>query len=205
MLLSTMITAPYYVVPGQSPKWTPARILGINADPEYTRDIGPDYPIQTADREIKVTEAEQPKWDAVWKDALAAEPLVSPERKDFYDYGVLTMIAINRDSNHILMQVSRAMEDLKRGDKASAKKDAQATEADFAEIKKLEQQSEYGKWKHWWRGEWLVGIDVSHREVQDFVRWLDDPLIVPPPVTANGWQGYYHIMHYEGMKSSDVH
>jgi hypothetical protein len=205
MLLSTMITAPYYVVPGQSPKWTPARILGVNADPEYTRDIGPDYPIQTADREIKVTEAQQPKWDAVWKDALAAEPSVSPERKDFYDYGVLTMIAINRDSNHILMQVSRAMEDLKRGDKAAAKKDAQATEADFAEIKKLQQQSEYGKWKHWWRGEWLVGIEASHREVQDFVRWLDDPLIVPPPVSANGWQGYYHIMHYEGMKSSDVH
>jgi asparagine N-glycosylation enzyme membrane subunit Stt3 len=76
--------------------------------------------------------------------------------------------------------------------------------ADFAEIRKLEKQAEYGKWKNWYRGEWLDGIDETHKMVQDYLAWLDDPLKVPQPTIVNSWQGYYHIMHYEGTKSTDV-
>ena len=65
--------------------------------------------------------------------------------------------------------------------------------------------AEYGKWKNWYRGEWLDGIDETHKMVQDYLAWLDDPLKVPQPTIVNSWQGYYHIMHYEGDKVSDVH
>jgi len=42
--------------------------------------------------------------------------------------------------------------------------------------------------------------------VETFVKYLDDPMItLPPPVNAGGWEGYYHIMHYEGNRSVDVH
>ena len=40
--------------------------------------------------------------------------------------------------------------------------------------------------------------------VGDFIAWLDDPLKTPYPVIGSGWLGYYHIMHYEGMKETDV-
>jgi hypothetical protein len=37
-------------------------------------------------------------------------------------------------------------------------------------------------------------------------RWVDDLLTRrPAPVVSNSWQAYYHIMHCEGDKSSDVH
>ena len=203
LMMSAMISPPYYTLPGQSPKWTEPRILGLAAAPG---DIGPDYIKTITARELKVCAEAQVKWNAVWKDALAAEKLVSPERKAFYDYAVLTMIAINRDSNHMLLQIARAVRDAQDGDRTKAKAEALSTLADFAEIKKLEQASEYGKWKHWWRGEWLVGIDGSRDAVQAFVRWLDDPQsTLPLPAQGYSWQGYYHIMHYEGDKVSDVH
>jgi len=28
---------------------------------------------------------------------------------------------------------------------------------------------------------------------------------LPAPVVSNSWQAYYHIMHYEGLKETDVH
>jgi hypothetical protein len=38
-----------------------------------------------------------------------------------------------------------------------------------------------------------------------FDKFLDDPLThLEPPVLADGWEAYYHIMHYEGDRSADV-
>jgi hypothetical protein len=201
LMMSAMIDLPHYTIPGQSPKWTEPRILGLPGQ----RGIGPDYIKTTTDRELKVCADARPKWDAVWRDAVKAEALVDPARKPFYDYAVLTMIAINRDSNHILLQISKAVRDAQGGDKAKAKKEALATMADFDEIKRLEKQAEYGKWKHWWRGEWLVGIDGTRDLVNAFVRYLDDPqTTLPSPAQFYSWQGYYHIMRYEGDQTADV-
>jgi hypothetical protein len=203
LMMSAMIDLPHYTIPGQSPKWTEPRIIGLN--PENSRGVGPDYIQKTTDRELKVCAEARPKWDAVWRDAVKAEALVDPARKPFYDYAVLTMIAINRDSNHILLQVSKAVRDAQGGDKAKAKKEVLATMADFDEIKRLQKQAEYGKWKHWWRGEWLVGIDGTRDLVNAYLRFLDDPqTTLPSPAQAYSWQGYYHIMRYEGDQTANV-
>jgi hypothetical protein len=50
--------------------------------------------------ECAVAEA---RWDAVNRDALAAESLVLPERRNYYQAGVLTMVSINRESNRMLL------------------------------------------------------------------------------------------------------
>jgi hypothetical protein len=205
MLMNQMITGPYYSIPGQSPKWTAVRLLGVpspQANPNLP--MGPNYAVNTAARELKVCGDALAHWDAVWKEALADEATVPAARKLYYDYAVLTNIAMNRDGNHILYLLSRAVLAAQKGDKAAAKRDALASLADFAEIRKLESQAEYGKWKNWYRGEWLDGVDETHKMVQDYVAWLDDPLKVPQPTIVNSWQGYYHIMHYEGTKSTDV-
>ena len=78
--------------------------------------------------------------------------------------------------------------------------------AQIADMKSHERAAEYGKWRNWYRGEWLVGVDETGEMLAAFDRWVDDPLTrLPAPVISNSWQGYYHIMHYEGDKSADVH
>jgi len=205
LMMSTMISPPYYYIPGQDPKWTPAHLVGPGFDKDFYKKVSADYVETTTDRELRNCADAAPRWDAVWAAAKAAEPLVAPDRRAYYDYAVVLMTAINRDSNHMLLMISRAVRDARAGNTARAKQEALATEADFAEIKALETRAAYGKWQHWWRGEWLDGIDETHDMVKAFVRWLDDPeTTLPPPTLNDSWQGYYHILHYEGDKTVDV-
>jgi glycosyl hydrolase family 115 (putative glucuronidase) len=206
MLLSYMVSPPFYSIPGQSPKWTPARIMGMGpAAPGLGPGMGPEYLQQTIKREIQQCGDAQPRWDAVWQDAVAAEPLVAPARWPFYHAEVLTMIAINRDSNRILFLVSNAIQDAQNGNKTKAHLEAAEALSAFNEIHQMEAGAEYGKWKNWYRGDWLTGIDQTREMVQTFVKYIDDPMtLLPAPVLANGWEGYYHIMHYEGDRTADT-
>ena len=206
MLLTTMITPPWYNIVGQSAKWVPVRILGFNLDPNYGRDIERDYTETTMARELKVTAEARAAWDAVWQQAKTAEALIPADRKAFYDYYVLGDITFNRNGNRMLWLVSDAIRAAKAGDKAKAHQDVKEALTQIAEMKAVERGAEYGKWQHWYRGEWLVGVDETDALLKDFDRWIDDPLTrLPPPVISNSWQAYYHIMHYEGEKVSDVH
>ncbi|HEX4635676.1 MAG TPA: glycosyl hydrolase 115 family protein [Rhizomicrobium sp.] len=206
MLLTSMITPPWYNLVGQSAKWTPVRILGFNIDPNYGRDIEPDYAGKTLVRELKVAGDAQARWDAVWQEAKAAEAQIAADRKPFYEAYVLTEIAFNRDGNRMLWLVSDAIRAAKAGDKAKAHQDVKEALAQVADMKRMEKGAEYGKWRNWYRGDWLVGVDEDTTMLDYFDRWIDDPLTrLPPPVISSSWQGYYHIMHYEGDKVSDVH
>ncbi|HEU0096402.1 MAG TPA: glycosyl hydrolase 115 family protein [Rhizomicrobium sp.] len=206
LLMSTMITPPWYNIVGQSAFWTPVRILGLNIDPNYGRDVERDYVAKTSERELKACSEAQTRWDAVWKDAKAAEALIPKDRLAYYDAYVLGGIAMNRDGNRMLWLVADAIRNANAGDKAKAHQEVKEALAAIAEIKQVERAAEYGKWKHWYRGEWLVGIDETREMIEYFDRWIDDPLTrLPPPVNSNSWQAYYHIMHYEGGKSADVH
>jgi len=201
-----MVSPPWYNIVGQSAKWMPVRILGLNIDPNYGRDVERDYVATTTARELKVCGEAQPRWDAVWKAAKAAQALIPKDRLAFYDYYVLTGIAMNRDGNRMLWLVSDAIKSVQAGDKARAHGDVKQALAAIADIKQMERADEYGQWRHWYRGEWLVGIDETREMIEYFDRWIDDPLTrLPAPVVSNSWQAYYHIMHYEGDKVSDVH
>ncbi|MGD0841593.1 MAG: glycosyl hydrolase 115 family protein [Candidatus Acidiferrales bacterium] len=164
-----------------------------------------DYMKRIIPLEIKQCGDAQPRWDKVWKDAVAAQALVAPSRVPFYRYEMLTMIAINKDSNHILYLISNAIQDAQNGQTAKAKQEAEDALKAFDEIHQLEAGAEYGQWKNWFRGDWLTGVDQTRDLVQTFVKYLDDPMItLPPPVNAGGWEGYYHILHYEGNRTVDV-
>ncbi len=213
MMMDYMISPPYYSIPGQSPKWTPSRIMGMTG-PGYGPPPGApagfamspaDYLKRTIATEIQKCGDAQPRWDAVWKDALAAEPLVTPERRPFYSASVLAMIAINKNSNHILFLIANAVQDAQNGQTAKAHLEAEEALTAFNQIHQYEAAAEYGKWKNWYRGDWLTGVNETRDMVQSFLKYLDDPMTtLPPPVLANGWEGYYHIMHYEGNRSVDT-
>ncbi len=184
-------------IPSQSPKWTLPRVM-------------PNFPDQMQasmlDRDIKECEEAQPRWDAVWKHAVAAEALVDPTRRAYYQAEMLNMITINRESNRALLNVARAVKEEGAGDHAKAETDAAAALQSLDAVQLSMKTAEYGKWKNFYRGDWLTGVYRSRELVQDYANHLKDPLAkLPPPVSWSGWEAYFHIMEYEGDRSVDVH
>jgi hypothetical protein len=201
MLLLTMVDAPVYYTPGQAPKWEAPRLQGTPGHApakEWVR--------QTAAREIQQCGQAQARWDAVWKKAVDAEALVEPDRRPFYHAQVLAMIGINRESNRILYLVSQAIQLADAGKKADARKALAQALVSFDEIHRVEADAEYGPWKNWYRGDWLTNINSTREYVESYSRFLDDPLThVPLPIFPRDWEAYYHIMHYEGDRTVDLH
>lgn len=101
--------------------------------------------------------------------------------------------------------VSEAIQAAEKRDKAKAHQEIAQALASFEEIQRAEAAAEYGKWKNWYRGDWLTGIYRTRQLVETFSKFLDDPEThIAPPVLWDGWEAYYHIMHYEGDRSVDV-
>ncbi len=134
-------------------------------------------------REIQQCGDAQPRWDAAWKKALAIEPLIPVARQPFYREQVLAMIAINRESNRILFLVSKAIQDAQDNRTAQAREEAHQALSALDEIKQAESAAEYGKWKTWYRGDWLTGVYRTRQIVQTFTNFLDDP--PDSPLAAN--------------------
>jgi glycosyl hydrolase family 115 (putative glucuronidase) len=184
-------------VPSQSPKWTLPRVL-----PSFDADVR----AAQLKRDIDECEAAQPRWDAVWNHAQAAESLVDPDRRAYYQAAVLTMITINRESNWALLLVARALKDDAAGDEEKARTESgEALEA-LDSIQQSMAGAEYGKWKNWYRGDWLTGVYRTRELVQAYADHLKDPMAkLPAPAAWTGWEAYFHIMEYEGDRSVDVH
>ena len=183
-------------MPSQSPKWSEPRVMpGANAD------------MRKAELELDVAQCEeaQPRWDAVLHDALAAEPLVNPGRRDYYQFQVLTMTAINRESNLMLLALARSIQDYDAGNTEKALTEANAALRALDAVQTSMAAAEYGKWKNWYRGDWLTGVYRTHELVRDYVNHMEDPMAkLPAPIEWSGWEAYFHIMKYEDDRTVDV-
>lgn len=205
MLLTYMIDSPVYAIPSQSPKWQVPRLAGAGFGIGPNAPSGKEWLKQAVAREIQQCGNAQPSWDGVWKQALAIESLVASDRRDFYRSEVLAMIAINRESNRVLLLIAKALQDADAGRKQQAQQQVQQALDALGEIQRTEAAAEYGKWKNWYRGDWLTGIYRTRQMVQTFANFLADPEThISPPILWDGWEAYYHIMHYEGDRSADV-
>lgn len=184
-------------IPSQSPKWTQPRVM-----PQPSAEIRQ----MLIDRDIKDCASAQPRWDAVWKDAVAASALIDPARKPYYHAEMLTMVTINRESNRMLFQVASSIKDAEAGNTAKAETEAAAALRSLDEMRTSMSADEYGKWKNWYRGDWLTGVYRTRELVQDWANHLKDPMAkLPAPASWSGWEAYFHIMEYEGNRSVDVH
>ena len=203
MLQTYMIDAPLYAIPGQSPKWTIPRLIGDGfGRPGFG---GREWLTTAVPREIQQCGDAQPRWDAVWKKAVAAEALVPASRRQFYQASVLTMVTIQRESNRMLEDISKSIEDAQKGDMTGAQQEAADALTAVGEVRKAQAAAEYGKWKNWYRGDWLTGVYRTQQVLEDYAGFLKDPEShLPPPIVWNGWEAYYHIMQYEGDRSADV-
>jgi hypothetical protein len=197
LILDTLSEHQVAAMPSQSPKWTPPRVIP-SADAEMRHTI--------LERDIRECEEAQPRWDAVWGHALAAEQLVDPDRRDYYQAGVLTMIAINRESNRSLMLVARAIEHAEGGQADQARSEIADALHALDAVQGAMAKAEYGKWQNWYRGDWLTGVYRTRELVQSYADHLQDPMAkLPAPMLWSGWEAYFHIMEYEGDRSVDVH
>jgi hypothetical protein len=196
IILDTLSEHQVINVPSQSPKWTQPRVAPV-MDATMRR--------AALDRDIAETKSSQPRWDAVWDHAVAAEKLVAPDRRQFYQAGVLTMITINRESNRALGLVAQANEDDENGKPAQAQMEVAEALRSLGAVEESMHKAEYGQWKNWYRGDWLTGVYRTRELVQSYADHLKDPLAkLPPPVGWSGWEAYFHIMEYEGDRSVDV-
>jgi hypothetical protein len=197
ILLDTLSEHQVMTVPSQSPKWTLPRLMPALDEQARHAALAVD---------IEQSEASQPRWDAVWKDAVAARDLVDPERRDFYQATVLTMITINQESNRSLGLVAQAVQDADAGQTDHAKAEIAKALHSLDLIQDSMAKAEYGKWTNWYRGDWLTGVYRTRQLVQSYADHLEDPLAkLPPPVAWNNWEAYFHIMEYQGDRSVDVH
>ena len=197
LILDTLSGHQVIAIPSQSPKWTQPRVMP-QPDPLVRAFL--------IDRDITDCADAQPRWDAVWRDAIAAKRLVDPARANYYQEAILTMITINRESNHMLFEVASAVKDANAGDTVKAQGEAAEALRALDAIQASMHAAEYGKWKNWYRGDWLTGVYRTRELVQAYALHLKDPMAkLPAPASWSGWEGYFHIMEYEGDRSVDVH
>jgi hypothetical protein len=183
-------------MPSQSPKWTQPHLMRVGTPESRKAELA---------RDVEACEGAQPRWDAVWQKALTAEKLVEPGRHNYYQAEVLTMITINREGNQMLLNLARAMQDDDAGNTAKAQSEAAEALRALDTTEQAMSAAEYGKWKNWYRGDWLAGVWETREMVQDYANHLKDPLArLPAPMEWNGWDGYFHIMAYEDDRSVDV-
>jgi len=199
LLLQQMVGSPLYNLSAQTPKWVAPRVLDF---PGQGRGRGLAA-AATADSQ-RCREA-QPRWDALWTRAVEAQAAVAAERKPFYSAHVLAMIAICKESNRMLGLTADAIQALAGNNRAEARTSVTRALQSIAEIRKAESAAEYGKWKNWYHGDWLTGVDRTAELLGMFLKQIDDPgAPMPPPIRWENWEAYNHIMHYEGDRSVDV-
>jgi asparagine N-glycosylation enzyme membrane subunit Stt3 len=98
------------------------------------------------------------------------------------------------------------MKDSGAGEGLKAQSDAASALQALDAVQLSMKTAEYGKWKNFYRGDWLTGVYRTRELVQDYANHLKDPLAkLPAPVSWSGWEAYFHIMEYEGDRSVDVH
>jgi hypothetical protein len=197
LILDSLSEHQVIAIPSQSPKWTLPRVM---PQPE------PDQREKLLKRDIDDCGEAQPRWDAVWDKAVAAKDLVDADRRDYYQAAVLTMITINRESNRALMLVAKALQDADGGQTGKAQGEAADALKALDTIQQSMASAEYGKWKNWYRGDWLTGVARTRELVQAYADHLKDPMApLPAPASWSGWEAYFHIMEYEGDRSVDIH
>lgn len=202
MLTTDLLDRPLYNVASQAPPWMPVR--RVDPVPPGGPAAVKDWLKRTLQTELTVCADAVPRWDALWERARAAARLVAPNRRTFYQAHVLTAIAINRQSNVMLLDVARAIQAEHDGHVTEAGQFIAQALAATDEIRAAEAAAEYGPWKRWYAGDWLTNVPRTKQAIEAYAQHLGDPLAPLPSALLWDWEAYYRIMHYEGERAVNV-
>lgn len=197
MILDAMIDVPTYFIADQVPTWQ----APIVSEGDYGRAELPKLVKMIASN----CPAAQIRWDSLWKRAVEAEKLVPVDRRKAYAAQVLTMIAVNRESNRMLLDVAHSIQSAKAGQTKEATLQINAAKDALTELSRSERAAEYGQWENWYRGDWLVGVPRTTEDLVVYQHYLNAPLSpILPPLIWSSWEAYYRIMHYEADRTVAV-
>src|SRR5262245_4647416 len=171
MLTTDAIDWPLYTVASQAPPWVPLRRVDATG-PGGASIPAKEWVRTTANTEAEVCAEAQPRWDTLWQQAHAAESSVAPDRLPFYRAHVLTMIAINRYSNQMLLDVSKAVQAVAGGNSSHARDLLQQAMQAVDEIRQAETAAEYGQWKNWYAGDWLTNVNRTRLVIHSYLQRL---------------------------------
>ncbi|MFT3971900.1 MAG: glycosyl hydrolase 115 family protein [Amaricoccus sp.] len=198
MLLNSEVEWPSYVLPDQAPIWQAPHLQGAeNTSPAVRSAV---------DRERAACSSAVKHWQSLYGKASQAMSLVEPSRRSFYESSVLTMISINMESNEMLLDVANAIEAKDAGHPEQAVAEIHKGQEALVRLKQAEARGEYGRWKNWYHGDWLTGVSRTQDALAQYEKHLlDSSTPVPPPIRWSDWEAYYHILHYEGDRTVDLH
>jgi hypothetical protein len=202
MLTTDLLDRPLFTVASQAPLWMPLR--RVEPVPPGGTTMPKDWLKTTIETELKACAEAQPRWDALSEHARAAMAQVAVERRAFYQAHVLTAIAINRQSNLMLLNVARGIQARAAGRTPDARSFiAQALKA-VDEIRAAESLASYHPWGTWYAGDWLTNVPRTKMALEAYAAHLDDPFAPLPSALTWDWEAYYRIMHYEGDRAVNV-
>jgi hypothetical protein len=202
MLTTDLLDRPLYTVASQAPPWMPLR--RVDPVPAGGPAAPKDWLHTTLQTELTACADALPRWDALWEHARAAERLVAPERRPFYQAHLLTAIAINRQGNVMLLNVAKAIQAAQGGHPADGRQFISQALRATDDILAAETAAEYGQWKRWYAGDWLTNVPRTRQAIETYAHHLDDPLAPLPSALTWDWEAYYRIMHYEGERTANV-
>ena len=116
------------------------------------------------------------------------------------------MIQINRQGNRALLLVARALKEIYEGHRGMAQRQVRDALEALAGIQQAKSKAEYGKWKNWYRGDWLTGVARTQEVVRAYAYYLADPFAkLLAPIDWSAWEAYHYILEYQGDRVVDVH
>jgi hypothetical protein len=105
----------------------------------------------------------------------------------------------------MLLDVAHSIQSDKAGQTKEAILQINAANDALTQLSRSERAAEYGQWKNWYRGDWVVGVSRTSEDLVVYERYLNAPLSpILPPLIWSSWEAYYRIMHYEADRTVAV-
>jgi len=129
---------------------------------------------------------DEPLWEKLRADAVAALDLIPDQRQQFYKDCLLLHIETCSGVNRFAMGIRRMIDAALRGDKAGIDTAYESTKSAMQVILDCRKTAEHDHWKNWFRGDynwdikWSLRPDEHIKELEAFRKRLADMALAPP-------------------------
>jgi hypothetical protein len=149
--------------------------------------------IERARETLKVFEASRESLECLNDEAARLEPRIPAERRDFYRGHLRVQLGLHRYSNEMAGAHARAILAMADGKNDEALTEMKAALAAAEAAIAARRMGEYGRWRDWCRGDWLVSFPVTRDVLRTNIALIKGEM--PPPV--RDFKGWPEIHHYQ--------
>lgn len=160
----------------------------------------PQTPVQLAAHIATECEQAVPRWERAEQLAMAAKPLVPPDRQNFFQANVLTQVEENLHGNRMMLDVAKSAQASSAAERISLITSALHQ---GEEIEQALRKADYGKWAGFYtRGDWLCNVPLTLRLERAYIRKLEGHGMDLNTVirAEDGGFAYHMITAYQGTE-----